>query len=199
MYENDRYYLLTEEELEHFGIKGMKWGVRRTPEQLGHKREKTPEQLAKSAKRKAAVKKAASVVKKYGPAVVGGAAVAVFAGANAKYALTSQAGKAAISLGSKALSKALNVNKGQTYNNIQSMSAQWATQAARGNVTRTPDTSAIGRLLNIQNVSTKNANIRTPAAQRFQQDIQRYQAAGISNIGPNMSWNEAMDYLLSRK
>lgn len=25
-------------ELEHYGIKGMKWGVRRTPEQLGHRR-----------------------------------------------------------------------------------------------------------------------------------------------------------------
>lgn len=24
--------------LEHYGVKGMKWGVRRTPEQLGHKR-----------------------------------------------------------------------------------------------------------------------------------------------------------------
>lgn len=24
-------------ELEHYGIKGMKWGIRRTPEQLGHK------------------------------------------------------------------------------------------------------------------------------------------------------------------
>lgn len=23
--------------LEHFGVKGMRWGVRRTPEQLGHK------------------------------------------------------------------------------------------------------------------------------------------------------------------
>lgn len=31
-------------ELKHYGVKGMKWGVRRTPEQLGHKR------LAKSAK-----------------------------------------------------------------------------------------------------------------------------------------------------
>lgn len=27
-------------ELKHYGILGMRWGVRRTPEQLGHKREK---------------------------------------------------------------------------------------------------------------------------------------------------------------
>lgn len=29
--------------LMHHGIKGMKWGVRRTPEQLGHQREKRDE------------------------------------------------------------------------------------------------------------------------------------------------------------
>lgn len=29
--------LLSEADLEHYGIKGMKWGVRRTKEQLGHK------------------------------------------------------------------------------------------------------------------------------------------------------------------
>lgn len=29
--------------LMHHGIKGMKWGVRRTPEQLGHRREKRDE------------------------------------------------------------------------------------------------------------------------------------------------------------
>lgn len=35
-------------EIEHYGVKGMKWGVRRTPEQLGHYREKA---LKKSNKR----------------------------------------------------------------------------------------------------------------------------------------------------
>ena len=39
-------------ELKHYGVKGMKWGVRRTPEQLGHKR------LAKSAKDDTIVRKA---------------------------------------------------------------------------------------------------------------------------------------------
>lgn len=28
---------MTENELYHYGVKGMKWGVRRTPKQLGHK------------------------------------------------------------------------------------------------------------------------------------------------------------------
>lgn len=29
---------MVQNELKHFGVKGMKWGVRRTPEQLGRKR-----------------------------------------------------------------------------------------------------------------------------------------------------------------
>ncbi len=33
--------------LEHYGIKGMKWGVRRTPEQLGHKTKKSPGLVSK--------------------------------------------------------------------------------------------------------------------------------------------------------
>lgn len=31
-------YILYHGELYHYGVKGMKWGVRRTPEQLGHKK-----------------------------------------------------------------------------------------------------------------------------------------------------------------
>lgn len=37
---------MTDLELYHYGVKGMKWGVRRTPQQLGHKRAKR--QSAKS-------------------------------------------------------------------------------------------------------------------------------------------------------
>lgn len=34
----EHIYTLGEDYLEHHGILGMKWGIRRTPEQLGHKR-----------------------------------------------------------------------------------------------------------------------------------------------------------------
>ena len=33
-------------ELYHYGIKGMKWGVRRTPEQLGHRSAKKPKKIS---------------------------------------------------------------------------------------------------------------------------------------------------------
>ena len=36
----------TYEEIYHHGIKGMKWGVRRTPEQLGQRFKKTKEDIA---------------------------------------------------------------------------------------------------------------------------------------------------------
>lgn len=41
--------------LEHYGIKGMKWGVRRTPEQLGHKRPKSEDYVASRQQRKKGV------------------------------------------------------------------------------------------------------------------------------------------------
>lgn len=35
---NGAFYTVSDGELYHHGIKGQKWGIRRTPEQLGHRR-----------------------------------------------------------------------------------------------------------------------------------------------------------------
>lgn len=37
-----------QEYLEHYGIKGMRWGIRRTPEQLGHYIERTKKKISKN-------------------------------------------------------------------------------------------------------------------------------------------------------
>lgn len=41
-------FFLEEDYLEHHGIKGMRWGIRRTPEQLGHYVERKRRRLAKN-------------------------------------------------------------------------------------------------------------------------------------------------------
>lgn len=68
-----KHYLLSasnQNELTHFGVKGMKWGIRRyqntdgTLTEAGKKRYKTVENLEKSQRRKRAVAKAALTIGK---------------------------------------------------------------------------------------------------------------------------------------
>lgn len=54
--------------LQHHGIKGMKWGVRRTPEQLGHK---NLEELSDAAGAKKGDKAVDEYLKKYGQRKLG--------------------------------------------------------------------------------------------------------------------------------
>lgn len=49
--------------LEHYGVKGQRWGVRRTPEQLGHRGESTIKRLMKKIQKSSAKKKKEKVKK----------------------------------------------------------------------------------------------------------------------------------------
>lgn len=51
---------MDENEIRHYGIKGMKWGVRRTPAQLGHIVRRSPPKASSRAPKKGEEKKAAS-------------------------------------------------------------------------------------------------------------------------------------------
>lgn len=48
---------MTADFLEHYGVKGQKWGVRRTPEQLGHRGESAIKRITKKLKQASQKKK----------------------------------------------------------------------------------------------------------------------------------------------
>lgn len=90
---------MTSSELYHHGIKGMKWGIRRTDAQLGHdsQKQRSNGSSSKRAKRQSDVTsrgkdKAVQLLKRYGPmllkagaitaaSAIGGTYVAMFASA----------------------------------------------------------------------------------------------------------------------
>lgn len=57
MFEQRGRMTVTDEFLEHYGVKGQKWGVRRTPEQLGHRGASVIKRLVKKWKKSSEKKK----------------------------------------------------------------------------------------------------------------------------------------------
>lgn len=98
------YWLDAEDELEHFGIKGMKWGIRRyqnadgTLTAAGKQRYGSVENLQADRKKR---KETAIKVAKTTAKIAGITALSVATGVGIKTALTSTAGRAAIQQGSK--------------------------------------------------------------------------------------------------
>lgn len=145
--------------LEHYGVLGMKWGIRRyqnadgTLTAAGKKRYAgaTKEQIETSERRKAKVIKGAKTAAKIGGKV---ALSAVFAiGLKEVSAATG-----ITSAGAKAISSVLNIQDGPTYRDIKSIKAQNFERYLR-----------TGRI-------NEGYPLKSIAAQKFDQDLRREMA-----------------------
>lgn len=133
-------YWLDEDESEHYGVLGMKWGIRRyqnkdgTLTPAGKKRYAgdTPEQIERSERRKAKVIKGAKIA----GATALGITVAALGGISLDTAFNSGKGMAAIKKGSSILSYGL-TNEGSKL------------------------MSSIGKVLNVQNTGLRSSNSRS--------------------------------------
>ena len=69
-----------DEFLEHHGIKGQRWGIRRTPEQLGHKVSKLKKKTAKLEQKNIDKEKKANIIKESADKVLSSVSNAVNSG-----------------------------------------------------------------------------------------------------------------------
>lgn len=160
-------YWIDDEELEHFGVKGMKWGVRRyqnpdgTLTEAGKKRYGSPENFDRAREKSKARQQKALKAAKVGALVIGSVALASVGGVKLDAAFNSGKGLAAIKKGSAVLSYGLQ-HEGQRaissiskLLNVQDGPSRHIDLGQKGKNER----SMLDRLLNIQDSPTQRIDL----------------------------------------